>query len=151
MLWEIHPGLGLGELRFGASQDQVQSLLGEPEEIEEETEEGDETITWYYWSQGITAHFSESEDYKLGVLQVDNPQITLQGRQYIGVTEKELLAIAEGSDWGTVEVDNDPDFVTVIAWSLGVTFVVPTEEGVVSSIQLSPLLDEDDNTIWPSE
>jgi hypothetical protein len=150
MNWEIHPGVGLGELKFGDSQEQVKSALGEPEEIEAETEEGDETVTWYYWEQGVTAHFSESEDYKLGVLQIDNPEATLAGKKYIGLAEKELLAAIEASDWGEVEVDNDPDFATYTAWSKGVTFIVPTEDGAVASIQTSPLLDEDDNAIWPA-
>ncbi|WP_242478933.1 hypothetical protein [Hymenobacter lapidiphilus] len=38
---EIRLGTGMGPLKFGASQDEVRSLMGEPEEIEE-SEDDDE-------------------------------------------------------------------------------------------------------------
>lgn len=150
MLWEVHPGLGLGQLRFGASREEVKSQLGEPEQVVEDTMGGDRVIAWHYWSQGISAHFAEPDGYRLGTLQIDNAQLTLQGERYIGTDKEEMLAIIEVQDWGTVEVDDDPGWTTIIAWELGVTFIVPEEEGVVSSMQLSPLLDEDDNVLWPA-
>ncbi len=155
MNWDVHPGLGLGGLRFGASQQQVEAYLGAPEEVIKDTLGDDGIITWYYWDSGISASFYESDGYRLSLLQVDNPHIVLQERQYIGLREEELLAIIEGEDWGTVEVDTNPGWITITVWTLGVTFSVPTsgeleEQGVVSSIQLSPLLDEHENTVWPS-
>jgi hypothetical protein len=47
---EIILGTGMGPLRFGATMDEVRTLVGEPEEIEESEDEDDfEHQAWNYY------------------------------------------------------------------------------------------------------
>lgn len=141
------PGLGLGELRFGASRDEVEAYLGAPEEIDEYELGDSKTVAWYYRDRGISAHFEEDEEYRLGALQVDNPEVTLSGQRFIGVPEAEMVLFLGAMGAGEVTTDADPDYRSIAADDLWLTFYI--EKGCVISVQWGPLIDENDEFIWP--
>jgi hypothetical protein len=144
---EIIPGVGLRTLRFGAEREEVESLFGPPEEMEEQELDGVKAIAWYFWSRGISMHFEEHTGFRLGALQVDDPKTEVRGKHFIGVGLEMLLQELEALDWGDVEVDEDPEQPSVFVESLSLSFNIV--EDVVDSIQISPLLDENDEEIWP--
>ncbi len=82
---EIIPGVGLGELIFGSSFQETRAILGDPDDIgrseEEDEDSGEISISemWTYGSLGVTAHFDEDDDFKLGMLSVNVPQYKLEG------------------------------------------------------------------------
>lgn len=147
MFWDVKFGIGLGDLRFGASSEQVESYLGIPEQVSEDTMAGDTTFAWYYWDKGITAHFDQRDEYRLGMLQISNSEIVVNNRHYIGMPQQELLEVLETSGCGKIDIDADPDWPSITADELGLTFIL--KENKVESLQLSRLMDENEEEIWP--
>ena len=147
MFWEVKIGIGLGGLRFGASREQVEAYLGVPEQISEDMMAGDITFAWYYWDKGITAHFEGRNDYRLGMLQVSNSEAMVSGKKFIGMPQKELLKLLATTDLGKFDIDADPDWPSVTAEDLGLTFVL--KKNKVESLQISTLMDENEEDIWP--
>ena len=85
----IMVGKGLADLPFGATKDEVEAVLGAPEE-RDEVDLGDETSeTWHYWDLGISLNFDESENFLLTTIEVASPEVTLFGEKLIGVTKAE--------------------------------------------------------------
>jgi hypothetical protein len=145
MNWQICPGIGIGDLIFGASRAEVEAILGIPDKIDSYDLSGKATFAWYYPSKGISAHFDEDDSYCLGLLAVSNPKANLNGVYYIGLTKEQLLQEAKDQKWGEVEVDDEQDYIIID--SLALTFWI--EENEVASIQCSTLLNDNGKNIWP--
>lgn len=64
---EINFGEGIGELKFGMTKDQVSSLLGKPDEIENipgiDEEVNDDLVSWHYDNLEISLVLT---DYTIG-------------------------------------------------------------------------------------
>lgn len=108
---------------------------------------GDITFAWYYWDKGITAHFDECDNYRLGMLQVSNPEFVVNNKHFIGMPQQELLEILTTSSWGKIDIDADPDWPSITAGDWGLTFIL--NEHIVESLQLSTLMDDNEEEIWP--
>lgn len=77
-------GKGLDDLPFGASQDQVEAVLGKPEETDELDMRGEKSIAWHYWDMGLSLNFDESQDFRLSSMDVASPEVELFGEAMIG-------------------------------------------------------------------
>ncbi|RYG54297.1 hypothetical protein EON80_31865 [bacterium] len=103
-------------------------------------------MTWYFWSQGITAHFSQEHDYRLDSLELDGPELAASGQPLIGVPEAQLLQALSGPQWGKVVVrDEIGRWLDVDDWGL----MIWIDEGEVESVTISPLTDDNGDYIWP--
>jgi len=88
---EIKPGIGMGNIRFGYSMDQVKDLMGEPEEIEESEEDDEfEHKAWNYWQEGYSFFFDREDDYRLSCIQTENPEVLLFGKKLFELSSKEI-------------------------------------------------------------
>lgn len=151
---EIHPGKGLGMLRFGMSRDQVKELIGEADDVESYALDeigGDETEAWHYDELGISLSFDQEFDWRLSSIAVSLEDYTLDGEALIGKPMDEVLNTLEGKNWGELEEDEDiaeedADVAMYAIESKGISFWF--EDEVLSEIQISPLV-EDDEVIWP--
>ena len=82
-------GKGLADLPFGATREEVEAVLGKPEEMDE-VDLGDEmSIAWHYWDLGISLNFDESDGYALCTIEVASPEVTLFDKKIIGMTRPE--------------------------------------------------------------
>ncbi len=81
---QILLGKGLDDLPFGASQDQVEAILGKPAEKDELDMRGEKSIAWHYWDMGLSLNFDESHDYRLSSMDVASPEVELFGVAMIG-------------------------------------------------------------------
>ena len=81
---QILLGKGLNDLPFGASQDQVEAILGKAEEKDELDMRGEKSIAWHYWEMGLSLNFDESQDYRLSSMDVASPEVELLGVAMIG-------------------------------------------------------------------
>lgn len=87
---KIMLGKGLADLPFGATREEVEAVLGKPEEVDE-VDLGDEiSIAWHYWDLGLSLNFDESEDYALCTLEVASPEVTLFDKKVIGMKREEV-------------------------------------------------------------
>ncbi len=75
---DIRLGKGLGKIKFGLTMEEVEELLGEPEEIEESEEEDEfEHQAWNYWEDGYSLYFDKEDDYRLSCIETANRDVQL--------------------------------------------------------------------------
>ena len=87
---KIMLGKGLEDLPFGATREEVEAVLGKPEEVDE-VDLGDEiSIAWHYWDLGLSLNFDESEGYALCTIEVASPEVTLFDKKIIGMKREEV-------------------------------------------------------------
>ena len=88
---EIKLGVGLGDLKFGLTMDEVEAIMGEPEEVEESEEDEEfEYQVWNYWEEGYSFYFDEDDDYRLGLIETANEETTLFGQKIFSMTQAEI-------------------------------------------------------------
>lgn len=151
---EIHPGKGLGALRFGMSQEQVKQIIGDADEVERyslDELEGDDTEAWHYDEAGISVSFDEEYDWRMSSIAVSLEDYLLDGEALIGKSVDEVLETAGKRGWGTPEEDaeiaeEDAGVAMFHLEDKGISFWF--EDDVLSEIQLSPLV-VNDEVSWP--
>lgn len=99
----IKLGKGLDDLPFGATQEEVRAVLGEPEEVDEIDLVDEQSIAWHYWDLGVSLNFDESEGYALCTIEVASPEVSLFGKQLIGMPRAEVKAFLDKQGIGPSE------------------------------------------------
>ena len=130
----IHPRRGLGDLRFGASREEVRVYLGEPEAIDDSDLPGG-WLRWRYPALGIDADFDDAHGLRLIALSTGNAEATLRGHKLIGLDGPAALKTAAGLGLGpyrravdalgweaefhdaSLELRFDDDRLWLIAWA----------------------------------
>lgn len=88
---EIKPTLGVGELTFGMLKDEVESILGAPEEVEEPEDIEFDWEKWNYKSLGLELSFIPCDKYRLYSFYIKSTQVNLQGHSIMGMGKHELF------------------------------------------------------------
>jgi hypothetical protein len=150
--WVVRPGMGLDDLLFGSSLDDVRYDLGEPEDVSEDLLGLAPTIAWYYWDLGVSAHFDAEDDFRLGTLQIEREDAELFGHSLIGMRESEARAILGRLGLGPAEFEvmRFSDFPTMghlIYADEGLNFWF--KHGRLESIQWGYRIGPDDQVCWP--
>ncbi|MBL4710198.1 MAG: hypothetical protein JKY48_17340 [Flavobacteriales bacterium] len=153
---EIKAGIGLGELKFGMSRDQVQHLLGEPEDKDSfiyEEEGNAEAESWYYDSLDISLEFDAEEDWKLVTIEINSTTHTLNNIAVIGLSKEALknkLSDLNIQDWEHEELplDEAPTHELLSSDQLAINFWF--DEDAVTEVQWGPIFTDEDNIIWPA-
>ena len=153
-LQEIKPGYGLGIIKFGMTRDEVKAVLGEPNEIDSFSYTDDDqelTETWEYESLGLSLNFDEEDDWRLVLISVTDDYYRLQGKEVIGQTKDNVLAILKELDLGFINLNetenDDPDNQRISLELLGLDFWFDYD--ILDEIQLSPQFIDDDTIKWP--
>ncbi len=149
---DIQPGVGLGPLRLGSTQDQVLSLLGEPT-TREYSEPGRPTPfhDWEYAELGLDLHFSADDDYRLGTISTESTSAKLNWQYPVGMTEDELLRCDFGGLGPPRPNDDFAELGKDFAWDKQ-SLTCWVREGVVDSISMFPFYDETDMVPqWPAQ
>lgn len=85
---EIKPGIGVGEVHYGMTEQEVISKLGRPDRVDEsEYVEGIGNINRELWysSRNITFTFDEEDDFRLGVITIMGSSYRLFGKELFGL------------------------------------------------------------------
>lgn len=154
-LSEIKPGVGLGDILFGMSREQLKKLLGDPDEIESNThdEEGEDvTESWHYDELEVSVSFEKVEDWKLCTIAVSSPEVKLGNKAPIGLSPNELVDLLKTldvkkpvhEDWSSADA---PDYHSITAEELEMVFWI--EDGEVMDIQWGPYFIDEDTIRWP--
>ncbi|MCB0703858.1 MAG: hypothetical protein KDC34_01050 [Saprospiraceae bacterium] len=153
---DINTGSGLGPVKFGMSRETVKKLIGKASEIEHdafEDEEDSQTETWHYDEFNLSLSFDEGFDWRLVSMAVTSDYFEFRNKKLIGLNRADLektlhdlkIADLEYEDLSTPEF---PLHELVSSDALGINFWF--EDGLLTEIQWTPLLrDEDDSIIWP--
>ena len=153
---EIIIGQGLGPVKFGMTRDQVEALLGSPDEVEENVdidEDLDEAAeAWHYDELEMSASFDMEDDWRLGMMAISSEDATLNGKALIGLNRNQLLESLQDmgfedlvfEDWSDEE---DEDRHLVQSDAAAINFWL--EEGVLTEIQWGPRYLDDETVDWP--
>lgn len=152
---EIKAGIGLGELKFGMSREQVQQLLGEPEDKDTfvyEEEGNAEAESWYYDSLDLSLEFDAEEAWRLVTIEINSTEHTLNNQSVVGLSKMQLkhkLNDLDIQDWEHEELplDEAPTHELLSSDQLGINFWF--DEDAVTEVQWGPLFTNEDTIIWP--
>ncbi|MBK6362340.1 MAG: hypothetical protein IPL63_08125 [Saprospiraceae bacterium] len=155
---EINFGEGIGELKFGMTKDQVSSLLGKPDEIENipgiDEEVNDDLVSWHYDNLEISLVFDRLYDWKLVSISGSDAFYTLHGRSVVGIPLDEFedffenlgIEITNSED---LSDEDNPNFYLIESEDIGL--LVWFDEGEAVEFQILPDVAEDGETImWPN-
>lgn len=148
-------GRGFKELQFGVSKDEVQAIMGEPDSIDNFTnDEPDlgESHVWYYNKPQLSFTFEEIDEFKLGNISVLSDMYVLRDLIRVGMTKEQVLDSLESltfheyaeEDHSSLENPNH-SLVAVDEKSLYLWF----DDDILNEIQWFPYYDEEEEIIWP--
>lgn len=100
-------GKGLADLPFGATRDEIKAVLGEPDDTDSIDLGDEESIAWHYWDLGLSLNFDESENFELCTIEVASPEVTLFGKQLIGMKREEVKAFLDTQKIGSSKDETD--------------------------------------------
>lgn len=153
---EIKAGVGLGELKFGMTREQVKQLLGDPEEKDTfvyEEEENAEAESWYYDSLDLSLEFDAEENWRLVTIEVNSEEYLFNNISLIGLSKEELkskLSNLNVQDWEheALPLEEAPTHELLSSDQLGINFWF--DEDTLTEIQWGPLFSDEDAVIWPA-
>ncbi len=144
----IKPGIGMGPLKFGMYRNQVQDILGVPDEIEQNNDEGDEIdVTWYYDNLDLVLYFDEEDDYRLSNIEIDNQEVILFGSKLSSINLAQATQLL--SENGIRDSAQEPLEEETVLTSEQSGIDIYFEEGHFNSVQISPLFQDEDTVNWP--
>lgn len=104
---EIKIKEGLGDLRFGMTEEQIKAIMSRPDEVEHIENAADEpTTVMHYNDHGITL-FLEDEPQVLACIDLANEQCTLFGKEIFVLDERELVKLMVANDLTEQDVDQE--------------------------------------------
>ena len=105
---DIKPKIGFGEIKFGFTIEQVVSVIGKAEDIEDIQEEEDfNTVIMNYWEMGLSV-FVEGHGAEKSIVscfETDNPKAVLFGKKVFKLKEKEVIALMK--EHGFTDIDTE--------------------------------------------
>lgn len=152
---EIKTGFGLGDLKFGMSKEEVENLLGKPDEIDTHTdnqEDEGQTESWHYDEIELSISFEEIDDFRLFSIAVSGRAYELKNKKLIGLQKNELLKNLKemqiedlkSEDWTT---DDEIKQELIFSENLSLNFWMEDDE--LSEIQWGPLFEDEETIKWP--
>lgn len=152
---EILPGVGLGQLKFGMSREEVQAILGEPDHQEvthygEDAE--DQSDAWEYHPLRLDLSFEEAEGWRLVILSVSSEDYTLKGSSLIGLDMDELMEELDLLGIKDLEIEDmssedHPNQKLISSEELAINFWL--HEDILEEIQWGPQFMDEETIKWP--
>jgi len=143
---EVTIGIGLDNLVFGMTQDDIKTLLGEPNKISDL--ELDFAIIYYYNEKMLKTKFDKDENLRLYSIEVFKPDVLMFDQKVIGQTKEQITSILKNLGFSELEFEDYDTFDTVFSEKIWTTFCFEFDRLV--SFEFSPLFEEDGETIiWP--
>lgn len=148
----IRPGVGIGDLKFGASIAEVESYFGSADD-RDESKLGDDTTIRLTWGDALSCWFDSDDDFRLGSIQIEHSGAVVAGHKLIGGSRDDVVSLLspifgepKNEDMSVIE---HPDYWLADFDSYGLHLWF--ENGRLASIQWRYLFDETgNNAIWPS-
>lgn len=148
---EIKLGYGIGDLRFGLTMEEVEDIMGEPEEIEESDEEDEfEHKAWNYWDTGFSFYFDQEDDYRLSCIETANPNITLWGKRIFELSQQEVEDLFRQNGVQQVEKEKIEDNVTCLSYDKEMIDLY-FEEGKLLAVNFGVHMDDNLEVLWPKQ
>jgi len=116
---EIHLLKGFCSLKFGQKPSDAEVFFGAPEETQSLNDEILSTASFvmHYWENGFSLFFDSNKNNVLHIVEVDNPDTILFGKQVFKLKETELIDLlktngfklsdTERHEWGEKRLSFD--------------------------------------------
>ncbi|MCA9643193.1 MAG: hypothetical protein KC492_20990 [Myxococcales bacterium] len=143
---EIDPHKGLGPLRFGLTRRATQSLLGDPDRIDDSS-----VPDWHLWAYdyyGLEAVFAADANWRLVQLDTHDAQYLVARQSVVGIPWHRFLAIIPRLGLG----DSDHQLVAPglhAVWFPERDVSVWFNDGVASNLAWSAQIDASDSYAFP--
>ena len=147
----IKPLVGFGDLKFGATKNEVNTFLGEPQEIE--TIAGDEDFSdvevWSYYDQGHAVYFEKEFEDRCTNFETDHDEATLFGKKVFGLKEKELIALMKENGFSDIEAEDEAEWEErrVSFFDAQVDFIF--DDKVLVQVSWAVGFNENEEVSWP--
>lgn len=149
----IIPGVGFDKIKFGMTQDEVESILGEPDEVEEQNYgDGESAEVYYYDEIGVSMSFDAEEEFRLVEISLEDEEFILLDTIHVGQPLEEVLSLADKAELGeydSEDLSNDgfegKELFTFEKDNINFWF----DDQILSSIQIGPYWIDDENIKWP--
>ncbi|MFN8257458.1 MAG: hypothetical protein U0W24_17315 [Bacteroidales bacterium] len=151
--FEIFPGRGIGNILLGMNRQEVENILGQPDDKEEiEYDDGESSCTYYYFDLKIDLTFESEDNDRLSFISIENSHFKLKNKIKIGETKdnvikycKELnFSLPEEEDMSNEDV---PDQILLALENENINFWFT--DNLLDEIQIGPFWKDDDTPIWP--
>lgn len=106
-LFDIKPGEGIGEFRFGTDINTITKVLGEPDETEILNDEEFETKIISYWEKGLTFFFEGENHTIFTCVEADNEELSLFGQSVIGSDLNTIVNLMEKNGYKETEIEEE--------------------------------------------
>jgi hypothetical protein len=151
--YEIVLGRGIGEILLGIPKKELAEILGVPDEID--NPEDPERIDWeIYCYNSINCSFSFDPDHedRLVEIVVENGYFHIGKKIRVGVRKEDLLNSGIELKFGKCVIEDMrteelPTHELISYDQVGLHLWL--DDGLISTIQISPLLNEEGLMIWP--
>lgn len=143
----IKPGIGINNIKFGMSENQVLNLIGKPSKIIIDEDDDDKNPVYQYNELKLRLTFYNEYGGKLGYIRTSNPKIEINKKPIIGVQIEDVFKSydLEKKDW------NEELYFTFNCYFNEKIWTTLNEEyGMVTDIEYGYLFDiKGENPIWP--
>jgi hypothetical protein len=144
---EIKLGIGLDDIAFGMLQDEVKSILGEPDKISE-TERVD-GIVYYFNKLLIKTIFDKEKKYRLSSIEVHNPEVRIFNQRIINKNKREILDLLSANGYKGIEYEDYDLFDILFCEKIWTSFKFEFDRLI--SVEFDPLFDKNDKIVWPQQ
>ena len=148
---EIILGTGMGPLRFGATMDEVRTLVGEPEEIEESDEDDDfEHQAWNYHEEDylLSLYFDREDDFRLSCIETDNPSMRLFGEAIYGRSVDQVKALMQRHGQAAPELETMEEGAVRLSYEQSMIDLY-FEEGELQFVNFGVFINDAMEVQWP--
>lgn len=148
---DIKPMQGLGELKFGASQEDVKKLLGEPDETETIDVEGEihEVEVWSYFDPGHSIYFEKDLDNVCTNIETENEDALLFGKKVFELDQDAIIALMKENNFTKFEIEKDDELDEVIVFFDEAHLQFVFEKDSLGLVSWAVAMGDDDEIQWP--
>jgi hypothetical protein len=151
--YNIIPGKGVGNILLGMKMDDVEKILGKPDDKEViEYDDGEKSCTLYYNDLMADFTFESDDDYRLSFISVENEEFNIAGKIKVGLSKDEVIKICKSLNYSEPELENmsnediaDQELLSYDKENLNFWFT----DNTLDEIQIGPFWQDEDTPIWP--
>ncbi len=148
---DIRLGKGLGKIKFGLTREEVEELIGEPEEIEESEEEDEfEHEAWNYWEDGYSLYFDKEDDYRLSCIETANRDMLLWNERIFEMSQKQLVQLFADNDITNPDVEEMEEGETRISYEKEMIDLYFDEDQLIA-VNFGVFIDDNLEVKWPEK
>ncbi len=148
---DIRLGKGLGKIKFGLTRKEVETLIGEPEEVETSEEDDDfEHEAWNYWEEGYSLYFDKEDDYRLSCIETANREVQLWGERIFEMSPDQILQLFTDNDLTDPEEEEMEGGETRISFDKEMIDLYFDEDQLIA-VNFGVFIGDDLEVKWPEK